>query len=119
MHIVLQATSIICDYASIIQEVWEEKKNNANKLLQAEMEAVIFVAHALKKGKAVLLPSVACVFLDTYCGIGDWSSEQEIYLDTEDSKVRYTNKWLLRQLVMYLQPYMEYRYYYSTKSKNQ
>lgn len=90
-------------------DYWKKQMNSGDKLMRAELAAVLNVAQEIQQGKAVLLPCVASVFLDAYCGNGEWSHEQPTVLEVEDSKVNFSTKWLLKHLIIHLQPYMEYK----------
>ena len=58
---------------------------------------------------ALLLPNVSAYFLDLYCGAGEWSNEVPVELEVSDGTANFTHKWLLHLLIIYLQPYMQYK----------
>lgn len=91
---------------------WEDsvKSPNNNKLTKAILASVIFVAWHLLPQKAVLLPRVCQVFLETY-GVqseGDIKSIQ-VTLEVEESSVMFSSRWLLHQLIAYLDVYMMHK----------
>ena len=63
------------------------------------------------KGKAILLPQVSQIFLDSYTARSGStvSSQQELELHVGDSVVKFSSKWLLHQLIIHLNPYIEYK----------
>lgn len=87
-------------------EQWKKSITSDSKLLKAEIATVLYVAKNIQLGKAVLLPDVAAYFLDNYCGIGEWSTEELILIEMEDSEVEFTNK---KHLLIHMQPYVEHK----------
>lgn len=91
-------------------ELWRyELSNTEDRLKVAELETVLHVAKNLQHQEAILLPTASAVFLDSYCGAGQWSSDVPVVLEMSDSTVKFSHKWLLHLLIIYLQPYMQYK----------
>ena len=93
-------------------EEWVSKYNdeNSDKLTKAILEAVIYVARNLLMDKAILLPWACKVFLQAYDTelIGSIKSTR-VSIDTGDSCLLFTGKWLLNELITHLNPYMLYK----------
>ena len=51
-------------------------------------------------------PTTVTVFLDHYCQARD---NEELYLELGDGSIKFSARWLMHQLIMYLQPYMSYK----------
>ena len=91
-------------------ELWRTDLSNAeNKLKVAQLTTVLHVAKHLQHHEALLLPNVSAYFLDLYCGDGEWSNEVPVELEVSDGTANFTHKWLLHLLIIYLQPYMQYK----------
>ena len=69
-----------------------------------------FVAEHLTHQKAVLLPWVCKVFLDTH---SQTQAGGEVLpsptLEVEESTDKFTSRWLLNQLIVYLNQHMSYK----------
>ena len=93
-------------------EEWIHKYNNVStdKLTKAVLKTVIYVANQFLLGKAVLLPWACQVFLQAYeiQHIGSIKSARVI-LETGESSVIFSSRWLLHQLITYLNSYMLYK----------
>jgi len=94
-------------------EVWEVIANthNTDKLTKATFLSVIFVAKHLLPQKAVLLPWACHIFLQAY-GMqytGDVKSVQ-VNLEMRKYSVQFSSRWLLHQLIVYLDAYMMHTY---------
>ena len=88
---------------------WVSIRDNANtdKLTMAILQAVVYVAKDLLIGKALLLPWVTKVFLTAYSpGCPDNSKPT---IETGESIVTFSARWLLQHLITYLNPYMLYK----------
>ena len=91
---------------------WEARKlaHNTDRLTSAILSSVLFVAKHLLPHKAVLLPWVCSVFLQAY-GIthtGDIKSAQ-IVVEVGDGSVNFSSRWLLHQLIIYLDTFMAHK----------
>ena len=67
---------------------------------------MIFVAKHLLAQKALLLPWVCQIFLNAYTG--DMNSVQ-VSLEVGDSTVQFSSRWLLHQLITFLDVYMMHK----------
>jgi len=92
---------------------WKATLNDdhTNTLTKSTLSAVIFVAEHLKQEKAVLLPWVCHVFLDAYHGsvASSDDSVSKPILEIGDSNVKFSGRWLLNQLILYLHEHMAYK----------
>ena len=90
-------------------ETWEAtiRRQDENTLTNSILTSVIFVAQFLLSQKAVLLPWVCQVFLETY-GIQD-EDVKSIDLDEEERKILFSSQWLLEHLIVHLHPYMMHK----------
>ena len=90
---------------------WVNKYNNENidTLTKAILETVIYIANNLLLEKAVLLPWACKVFLQSYAEYGYTSciTSAKVTIETRDSSVMFSGKWLLHQLIEYLNSYMK------------
>ena len=73
---------------------------------QAVLKTVIHIAKLLQQDKAILLPQAATLFRMKY-PVGEENSC--LNLDVGDGTITFTNKWLLNQLILHLEPHMSYR----------
>ena len=90
-------------------EEWEatKKAHTTDQLTKAILTSVIFVAkHLLVQKALLLLPWVCQVFLNIYTG--DLNSVQ-VTLEVGDSTVQFSSRWLLHQLITYLDVYMMHK----------
>lgn len=90
-------------------EMWlYTQRHSTSKLTRSILEAIIFVANQLQQEKALLLSSAVTIFIEHYtekkltCSI----SSLNLKIDTEDSTVHFSNRWLLNNLLIYLNKYM-------------
>ena len=93
-------------------EMWVNKHNDnsTDKLTKAILKTVIYVANQLLVGKAVLLPWACQVFLDAYDIQHTGSIKSaKVTIETGESTVIFTSRWLLHQLIIYLNSYMSYK----------
>ena len=83
---------------------------NTNTLTKAVLTAVLYVAERLLQNKALLLPEVSRVFLEVY-GVTHFDSIKSLDLTLEvgNSTVKFSSRWVLSQLIIYLNPYMQYK----------
>ena len=92
--------------------IWDVKLNDptTDALTKATLTAVLYLSEKFLQQKAVLLPQVYQVFLDAYRVSHSGSiASVELNLEVGDSLVKFSSRWLLHQLIIYLHPYMEYK----------
>lgn len=88
--------------------IWEETLSSANdNLTRAILHSVLYVAHKFENERAVLLPHVCRVFLREYSPDAD--PESENILESGEGTVKFTSRWLLKQLTVYLHSHMNYK----------
>ena len=93
-------------------EIWRVKlvDTDTDELTRAVLITVIFVAEHILHQKAVLLPLASKYFREEYtASAGDSSSLEEINLEVGDSSIQFSSRWLLHQLIIYLEPHMSYK----------
>ena len=93
-------------------EEWVSKYNDntTDQLTKAILEVVIYVAHKLLMEKAVLLPWACWVFLQAYdTEFSGRIKSAQVTVDTGDSCLLFSSKWLLNQLITHLNTYMLYK----------
>lgn len=76
---------------------------------------VVFVAQQLINDKALLLTTASFFFLQEYTGETqiDSIASVELEIDTGNSTVKFTSRWLLHQLISHLHKFMECNVYIS------
>ena len=92
-------------------EIWNHTAENTTDLVtKATLGAVAYVAKYLLQKKAILLPWACHVFLKVY-GINYTGSVNsvELTLEVGESNVQFSSRWLLHQLIVYLDSHMLYR----------
>ena len=93
-------------------DIWRVKYNDENTdvLTRAILHVVLVVSDHLLLEKAILLPQACKLFLDSY-GVSHTSSIKSVDLDLDvgDSIIKFSSRWVLNQLMLYLNPYMECR----------
>ena len=62
------------------------------------------MADKLHQDRAVLLPHAVSVFLEKYTSTAPDANDLD--LDLGEDKIKFSSRWLLRQLIIHLQPYM-------------
>ena len=82
----------------------DELKDEKKQLTRAILATVIYVARRLQEDRALLLPHVATIFLEVY----PHSAHSEVYLELGEDHIKFTLKWLMKQLILHLHPYMHY-----------
>ena len=85
--------------------VWEQAQKDAESLLtKAVLEAVIIVVKSFLQNKALLLSSVRNIVLEAYMGeiALDGISSLDVTIETGDSSIKFTSRWLLHQLIAHL-----------------
>lgn len=81
------------------------REENTDEVTKAILTTVLFVAQKLLEERALLLPQAVTVFLDNY----PHSSSPDLHLELEYGRVRFSPRWLLNQLILYLQPFMNFK----------
>ena len=92
-------------------ENWRVKclEAGTDLVTRAVLTTVLFVADHISHQRAILLPQASRLFEDMYiASSGDGSTEQ-ISLEVGDSSIQFSSRWLLHQLIMYLEPHMSYK----------
>ena len=95
-----------------LMEIWTAKggDKDTDALTRAVLKAVLFVAEQLLQQKAVLLPWASQIFLQAYQLHRTGSIKSaELNLEVGESTVKFSSRWLLNQLIIYLNPYMSYK----------
>lgn len=84
---------------------WVDQYNdgNSSKLTKAILQTVVFVANHLFQEQAVLLPWALQSYEPEYAGS---VTSAKVTIETGDSTVTFTGRWLLHQLIEYLNCYM-------------
>ena len=75
---------------------------------QATLHAVLYVADEIMHQRAVLLPSVSIVFLAAYTTDSETDSNVHV-LAVGEGTVKYTTRWLLNQIILHLQSFINYK----------
>lgn len=75
---------------------------STDKLTRSILSTVIIVAEHILDEKAVLLPQISQTFLE----IHEIPPTRTANLEVGDTNIKFTSKWLLHQLLLYLHPYM-------------
>ena len=75
---------------------------------QATLHAVLYVADEIMHQRAVLLPSVSKVFLAAYTTDSETDSNVHV-LAVGEGTVKYTTRWLLNQIILHLQSFINYK----------
>ena len=84
--------------------IWREelRVEEQKSLTAAILDTVIFVGRKLQEDRALLLPRIATFFLNR-------CPAQSENLEVEDGTINFSSRWLMHQLIKYLEPYMNYR----------
>ena len=90
---------------------WREQADNSDdKLTKAILASVLFVGEHLVIEKALLLPQVCRVFLENYgVTLTDGLKSVDLNLEVGDSTVKFSSRWVLNQLIIHLNSYMQYK----------
>ncbi len=85
--------------------------NNTSEPTKSILYTVITVANHLLQNRAILLPVLASkIFISSYSQSDDLSpSVIDIDLDLGEYSIKFTSNWLLHQLIIHLQSYMDYK----------
>ena len=89
-------------------DIWglAEVENCDDKVTNSILESVLFVAKHLLEDKALLLTTVASVFIESYTGEKVNNMLESIEIEMGNSTIKFSNRWLLNQLICYLNKYM-------------
>ena len=86
-------------------DTWKQMitDDDIDAVTKATLHAVLYVAENIMHQRAVLLPSVSQVFLAAY------TSDDTGDKDMLEGTIKYSTRWLLNQIILYLQPYIDYK----------
>ena len=90
-------------------QTWEvvQADSSTDILTKAVIHSVLYVANEFEHERAVLLPDVSQVFLTQYLAAsGGAPGNEEHILESPEGSVHFSNKWLLKQLTLYLHPHI-------------
>ena len=88
--------------------IWKHTcENTADTVTKPTVAAVLYVAKHLLVGKA---PWVCRIFLESY-GLTDSGNVNSLVLSLElgETSVQFSSRWLLHQLIVYLESYLLYK----------
>ena len=88
-------------------EIWESTCLD-DELARATLRTALHVARALQDERAMLLPEASRFFLQTYLP-GNSDEAEPITLQCEEGTIKFTSKWLLKQLQLHLHRHMDYK----------
>lgn len=77
-------------------------------LTRAVLGTVLSVAKQLQQDRALLLPKAVAVFIHSYAP-GDDKTIENMHLEVGENTIKFSSRWLMSQLIMYLQPFMDYK----------
>lgn len=90
--------------------IWESElvNDSTDKLTKAILHSVLYVALELEHQRAVLLPWVCREFLCHYLGTSSEvdSESQEHVLESSEGTVKFSSRWVLKQLAVHLHSHM-------------
>ena len=91
--------------------IWKHTcENTADTVTKPTVAAVLYVAKHLLVGKAVLLPWVCTIFLESYGWTDSGNvNSLELSLELGETSVQFSSRWLLHQLIVYLESYLLYK----------
>ena len=73
----------------------------------ATLQSAIYVAEQLLQNKAILLPRVCANFLKVYSSLT--KSNDQPYLNVEETTIKFSARWLLQKLVMHLKQHLSFK----------
>ena len=82
------------------------RDDSITEVTRAVLVTVLYTAKLLLETKALLLPQAAIVFRQNY-SIPE--EDGDLNLEVRDGTIKFTGKWLMSQLIIHLQPYMDYK----------
>ena len=88
--------------------IWEYKLSDisTDKLTMAILLSVLFVASEILHNRAVLLLHVASVFIVANGSTSAVISQQPVCLEVGEGIIDFSTRWLLNQLIVYLQQHI-------------
>ena len=94
-----------CAWAQRLPQHWVNLLNAGLKTKNsiwrsAVLQPVLYMANRLQHDR-VILTHIVSVFIDCYPHFND---SEELYLELGDGRVRFSQRWLMHQLIMHLQP---------------
>ena len=100
-----------CDSKKLMQlmESWKITIANdaTDAITKAILHTVLYVADEIMHERAVLLPRASQVFLAVYT---ENSACQTVHvLEVGEGTIKYTTQWLLNQIILHLEPFINYR----------
>ena len=89
-------------------DIWAlaQVENCDDKVTNSILESVLFVAKHLLEDKALLLTTVASIFIESYTGEKVNNMLESTEIEMGNSTIKFSNRWLLNQLICYLNKYM-------------
>lgn len=90
--------------------IWRMTANDKSTthLTRAVLGTVLSVAKQLQQDRALLLPKAVAVFIHSYAP-GDDKTIENLHLEVGENTIKFGSRWLMSQLIMYLQPFMDYK----------
>lgn len=87
--------------------IWEHTCSDpgTDRLTKCILHIVTYLARVLLENQAVLLPHLSRMFLSLYTS----SSSEECIIDTEEGSVKFSSKWLLKQVLVHLHHHLAFR----------
>ena len=85
--------------------IWEGKisDENTDQLTTLILQVVLFVVTELLHNRGVLLPHVSLMFIEAYKLCSTVASQGLVRLEVGEGTIEFSSRWLLNQLIMYLQ----------------
>ena len=89
-------------------DIWTlaQAEHSDDKLTNSVLDAVLFVGKNLLEDKALLLSTVSSVFIESYTGEKIMNKHESIVIEMKNSVIKFSNRWLLNELICYLNRYM-------------
>ena len=84
-------------------EIWQVKlsERNTDHLTRALLKTAFTVGDAILHQRAMLLPEACEVFLQAHT-----CDDQGLDLEVEEGSVKFSSRWLLNELILYLKPHL-------------
>ena len=89
-------------------ELWKfiAQETDTDNVTRAAIRTVLLVASKFRQNKAIL-PQAVSVFIKYFDPCV--TQEDKINLEMKHGIIKFSSKWLMQQLIIYLQPYMSYK----------
>ena len=86
--------------------IWETiiSDSSTDTLTKAILHSVWYAAHELENEREVLLPHLSKIFLNHYLAADNDSISEHTTIESSEGTIRFSSKWLLRQLTVHLYP---------------